>query len=78
MKTVNMHEAKTHLSKLVHQVHSGAEREIVISLAGNPVAKIVAVQPPARRELGIDQGLIRIAPDFDEPNAEITALFEGR
>lgn len=77
MKTVNMHEAKTHLSKLVHDVRVGAEREIVISLAGSPVAKIVAVEPPPPRELGIDHGLIHIAPDFDEPDAEIAALFEG-
>lgn len=78
MKTVNMHEAKTHLSKLVQQVRTGAEREIVISLSGTPVAKIVSVELPARRDLGVDRGLIQISPGFDEPNDEIASLFEGR
>ncbi|MBV8582320.1 MAG: type II toxin-antitoxin system prevent-host-death family antitoxin [Candidatus Eremiobacteraeota bacterium] len=77
MKTVNMHEAKSNLSGLVREVREGSEREIVICLAGRPAAKLVPVAGPPRRQLGIDRGLIAIAPDFDAANSEITALFEG-
>ena len=73
-----MHEAKTHLSALVRGIRSGREREVVIAVDGVPAAKIVPYSAPPRRRLGVDQGLIHIADDFDEPNAAITALFEGR
>jgi antitoxin (DNA-binding transcriptional repressor) of toxin-antitoxin stability system len=72
-----MHEAKTHLSALVRSLKSGAESEIIIAVDGEPAAKIVPHGAPQPRRLGIDQGLITIAPDFDEPNAAIAALFEG-
>lgn len=77
MRTVNMHEAKTHLSALVRGIRSGKDREIVIAVDGIPSAKIVPYSPPPRRTLGVDQGLVRIADDFDEPNAAIAKLFEA-
>ena len=77
MKSVNMHDAKTNLSGLVREVREGSEREIVICLAGRPVAKLVAVTEAPRRQLGVDRGRIIIAPDFDAVNPEVTALFEG-
>ena len=78
MKTVNVYEAKTTFSKLVQAIRSGEEREIVISLSGKPVAKIVPYEAPQRRPLGGDEGLITIADDFDELPPEIMAAFEGR
>ena len=64
MKSVNVHEAKTHLSRLLERVERG--EEVVISRAGTPVAKLVAI-PATKRVLGADRGRVRIAPDFDAP-----------
>jgi prevent-host-death family protein len=77
MKTVNMLEAKSNLSRLVKAVATGAEREIIIAVDGTPAARLLPYGAPPRRPLGMDQGLITIAADFDDINAEITALFEG-
>ena len=65
MKSVNIHQAKTHLSALLARVESG--EEVVIAKAGRPIARLVPVQAPAQRELGWDSGLnFWIAEDFDE------------
>ncbi len=72
-----MHDAKSTLSSLVRQVREGSEREIIICLSGQPVAKLVPFTDAARRQLGVDRGRITIAPDFDAVNREITALFDG-
>jgi prevent-host-death family protein len=74
---VNIHEAKTHLSKLLRRVLAG--EEIVISRAGKPIARLVPVEGPKRpRVLGKDRGKIWIADDFDAPlPPEIQAYFEG-
>lgn len=56
MTTVNMLEAKTHLSKLVEAVESGSEKEIVIARNGKPVARIVPLVEPKRRQLGLFAG----------------------
>jgi prevent-host-death family protein len=73
----NVHEAKTHLSRLLDQVAEG--EEIVIAKAGVPVARLVPVQPPlAARPLGIEQGRIFISDDFDAPlPREILKHFEA-
>jgi prevent-host-death family protein len=77
MSEVNIHEAKTHLSKLLRRVTAG--EEIVIARAGKPVARLVPVaEPPRPRELGRDRGKIWIADDFDTLDPEILADFEGR
>ena len=77
MAEVNIHVAKTHLSKLLRRVAAG--EEIVIARAGKPVARLVAVaEPPRPRELGRDRGKIWIADDFDTLDPEILADFEGR
>jgi len=78
MKLVKMLEAKTHLSRLVKQVRTGAEREIVIAVGGQPAARIVPVGGSMRRPLGMDAGLVSMAPDFDAPDVKIARLFEGR
>ena len=77
MKTVSMHEAKSQLSSLVRKLREGTEAEIVIALAGEPVAKLVPAGAPPPRKLGPDRGLITIARDFDAVNTGITSVFEG-
>ena len=62
---VNVHEAKTHLSRLLERVAKG--EDVVIARAGTPIAKLVPLNPPAARPLGLDAGTVIIAPDFDAP-----------
>jgi prevent-host-death family protein len=66
MKTVNIHEAKTHFSKLLTRVHAG--EEIIIAKAGKPYAKLVPLQPPSKRRPGIAKGNVTEA--FFEPLPE--------
>lgn len=77
MVTVNMHEAKSHLSRLVKDVRDGTHAEIVIALDGVPAARLLPYEAPPARSLGIDRGLVTIAEDFDEPNADIARAFEA-
>ena len=63
MRTVNIHEAKTQLSALLAAVEAG--EQIVIAKAGKPIARLLRFEGPAPRELGIDDGRIWIADDFD-------------
>jgi prevent-host-death family protein len=78
MQTVNIHEAKTHLSRFVDEAAAG--EEIVIARAGKPVARLVALaQPeaPARR-LGLGKGRFTLPAGFDGLSAdEIPGMFEG-
>lgn len=77
MLTVNVHEAKTRLSKLLEAVEAGAE--ITIARAGRPVARLVGLagSPPPRR-LGGLVGQLNIPEDFDDPLPdEVLALFQG-
>lgn len=73
---VNVHEAKTHLSRLLARVADG--EEITIAKAGVPIARLVPVEPAqAKRALGAEIGSVWIADDFDAPSPELEALFEG-
>ncbi len=75
MKMVNVHEAKTHLSKLLERVSGG--EEIVIARSGKPVARLVPYPHPARKP-GQLKGKITIGPDFDDPlPEEIMKAFRG-
>ena len=77
-KPVNIHEAKTHLSRLVERVEAG--EEITLARAGRPVARIVPyVARREPRKPGLWQGKIQLAPDWDSPevNAEIADLFDA-
>jgi prevent-host-death family protein len=66
MIEVNIHEAKTNLSRLLAQVEAG--EEVIIARSGEPVAKLVAVAKPAKnRVLGQYKGKVVIADDFDAP-----------
>lgn len=79
MTTVNIHAAKTHLSRLVEEAAAG--KEIVIAKAGTPLAKLVAITPPGRkkRRLGRLAGRLKVPADFDAPlPSEILDAFEGR
>ena len=77
MTIVNIHAAKTHLSRLVDEAAAG--REILIARAGKPVAKLVPLVGSAeRRKLGILAGKLRIPADFDAPlPEEVLDSFEG-
>jgi prevent-host-death family protein len=76
MATVNIHEAKTHFSKLVDRVLQG--EEVVIAKAGRPVARLVPLPPKVpRRTPGSARGLVEVGPDFDAPLPdEIRHAFE--
>ena len=73
-KSVNIHEAKTHLSRLIEQVEAG--EEITICRAGRPVARIVgyAVRREPRQP-GFWKGLVVIKPNFDDPLPEFDEAF---
>jgi prevent-host-death family protein len=64
-KTINIHEAKTHLSKLLARVEAG--EELIIARAGQPVARLIPFARPGKRLLGLDAGRGFLAPDFDAP-----------
>lgn len=75
MRIVNIHEAKTHFSKLVDSVVHG--NEILIAMAGKPVAKLVPINKKPERRFGVLKGKIKISKDFDEPlSEEFLADFE--
>ena len=80
MPTVNIHEAKTNLSRLIAAVESGAESEIVISRNGRPAAKLSAIDKVQRKpvRLGLAKGKYRLPDDFDRDNDLIQRMFEGR
>jgi prevent-host-death family protein len=76
METVNIHHAKTHLSRLLERVAAG--EEIVIAKAGKPVAKLVPYRATkAPRQPGFWRGQVEIAEDFDELPEDIAAAFRG-
>jgi prevent-host-death family protein len=68
--TVNIHEAKTHFSRLVERARLG--ERITIAKAGVPVAMLVALEPETRprRPIGMDRGRIVIHDNFDDPLPE--------
>lgn len=78
MRTVNIHEAKTHLSRLVDEVVVGAE--VVIAKAGKPMARLIPFAPATqKRRLGLLAGKLSVSEDFDAPLPdEVLASFEGR
>jgi prevent-host-death family protein len=78
VRTVNIREAKTHLSRLVEEANEG--EEIIIAKAGKPVARLVPVRPVRkRRKLGWLKGKLKVPADFDAPLPdEVIADFEAR
>jgi prevent-host-death family protein len=76
MISVNIHEAKTHLSRLLRRVAAG--EEILILKAGKPLAKLTPLsKPQANRVSGLDKGVIQIPDDFDAPlSDDVLGLFD--
>ncbi len=73
---VNVHEAKTTLSKLLQRVAAG--ETVTISRYGKPTAKLVPFNPfPKRRAGGLDRDLLEVPADFDAESPEVNQLFEG-
>ncbi|MEO8504019.1 MAG: type II toxin-antitoxin system Phd/YefM family antitoxin [Acidobacteriota bacterium] len=76
MAQVNVHEAKTHFSRLLRRVEGG--EVVTISRGGKPVARLVPLeQRKEKRELGGDEGEGWIAEDFDAPLPDLIRDFEG-
>jgi prevent-host-death family protein len=77
MTQVNIHAAKTHLSRLLEQVAAG--EEVIIAKAGKPVARLVPVAAgKPKRVWGLDAGLFQVPDDFDDPLPEdLQRAFEG-
>jgi prevent-host-death family protein len=78
MRAVNIHGAKTHLSKLIEETSRG--KEVIIAKAGKPVARLVPVRRgKKRRRLGLLAGKFSVLEDFDAPlPGDMIASFEGR
>jgi prevent-host-death family protein len=68
MAQVGIHEAKTHLSRLLRRVAAG--EVIVIAKGGVPLARLVPIHSRARRDLGRDKNTVTLADDFDTPRVE--------
>ena len=79
MHTVNIHEAKTHLSRLIEKAARG--EPFIIAKAGKPMVKVVAIEAPApheARRLGFMAGQFTVPDDFDRMgDKEIEAMFDG-
>ena len=73
---VNVHEAKTHLSRLLEDVESGGE--VVIARAGKPVARLVPISPASKpKRLGLLEGRFEVPDDLNEPlPPDVQAGFE--
>lgn len=72
-QTVNVHEAKTHLSRLLEAVERG--EDVVIARAGKPVARLVPVRSRGTRRPGVWKGRVVIADDFDDTSEGLVAAF---
>jgi prevent-host-death family protein len=79
MSTVNIHEAKTHLSRLIDQAAHGDS--FIIAKAGKPIVKVTAIEVPAAsqmRRVGFLSGRIQVPDDFDTMGGnEIEKMFDG-
>ncbi len=76
MHHVTVHEAKTHLSRLLREIVEG--EEVVITRSGRPVARLVPIEED-RPVFGVDEGRFVVPDDFDDPlDEELVRAFEGR
>lgn len=78
MRSVNMLQVKSSLSRLVEAIEQGEEREIVIARNGRPVAKLVPVNeyPPDKR-IGVAKGFFEVPDNIDTHNDDVARLFMG-
>ena len=75
-KSVGVHEAKTHLSRLLDAVAAG--EEVLITRRGQPAARLVALRAGSPRAFGMDRGRLDVPEDFDAPlDAAVLDAFEG-
>lgn len=76
MKSVNMLQAKSTLSRLVEAIEQGQEREIIIARNGRPAARLVPIHSgPVGKRIGVAKGKFEVPDDIDTHNAEIARLF---
>ena len=77
-KSVNIHDAKTHLSRLVDEATS--RHEVIIARAGKPIARLVALAKDTQsKKLGLLRGKLKVPDDFNAPlPPSVLALFEGK
>ncbi len=78
MTTVNMHEAKSQLSRLVAAIRSGAQHEVVIAINGAPAARLVPIEDKPKLRWGLLKGKITVPDSIDGQEVEIERLFDGR
>jgi prevent-host-death family protein len=79
MTQVNIHDAKTNLSRLVAAIKDGSESEVVIAQNGVPAAKLVPIEQPRQKmRFGLAKGKFSVPDNIDRDNEYIAALFEGR
>jgi len=77
---VNMLDAKTSLSRLVHDLETGGAQEFIIARNGRPAARLVPLQAVGKeraRRIGVAKGRFRVPDDIDRGAAELARLFEG-
>ncbi|MCP5517379.1 MAG: type II toxin-antitoxin system Phd/YefM family antitoxin [Verrucomicrobiales bacterium] len=73
---VSVHEAKTHLSRLLTRVAAG--EEVIIHRHGRPAARLVSCEPePVERQGGADRGRFSVPEDFDDEMSEVTRIFRS-
>jgi prevent-host-death family protein len=78
MDYINIHEAKSTLSRLVQAIKSGEEQEIIIARNGEPAARLVPIAPKPELVFGLGKGVISLPDDFDADNDAIERLFAGQ
>ncbi len=76
---VNMHEAKSTLSRLVEAIELGSELEIIIARNGRPVARILPIEAPrnTQRRIGVAEGHFKVPDHIDQHNDQVEKLFLG-
>ena len=78
MKTVNMFDAKTNLSKLVEAIESGRETEVTLARNGRPAARLTALnQTRPGKRIGVAKGKFHLPASIDADNAQVGRLFAG-
>ena len=78
MSTVNIHQAKTHLSRLVAAIKSGAEAEVIIAQNGVPAARLVPLVKKPTIKWGLAKGKFAVPDSIDALNPEIESMFSGQ